>query len=224
MPSRVVWESGEAIIAIHPPRIFSCQIAHVPHRASSAVRARCGKPKQPTLRRPEDVGRRAPPFSSFLPSHSEGSGAPGGAPCRVRPAARPGEDQTARRGTHPKVRRASRRSTGGDFCPQAALQSGTYAAHRACPPLAGSLQADRYYPPGGAPGPPGLELARFQRERRTSLRRRIASRQRPSMSKARRILSPVCPRGITFLRLKRARRFGANRMKHRSLCHHNRRC
>ena len=181
---------------------FSCQTARVSHRgfASRVERSPRAMRKTKTANAAPPGGRGAPGVAlpSFLPSHSEGSGAPSGAPCRVRAAARPGEDQTARRGTHPKVRRASRRSTGGDFCPRAALQSGTIAAHRACPPLAGSLQADRYYPPGGAPGPPGPELARFQRERRTSLRLRTASRRRPSMSEATIIVSAVFPTGITF--------------------------
>ena len=154
----------------------------VPHRASSAVRARCGEPKQPTLRRPDGVGRRASPLPPFLPSHSEGSGAPSGAPCRVRAAARPwrGPDCEARDAPEGASRLPAlhwRR-----FLSPGRASVGQYAAHRACPPLAGSLQADRYYPPGGAPGPPGLELARFQRERRTSLRLRTASRRRPSMS------------------------------------------
>ena len=180
---------------------FSCQTApshraRISRRTSSIVRARCA-----------DKANAPPPG---------GTGAPGVALTSFLPLAYRGERSAERRTLlssrcSPVLARTRLRGAGRDLAVASRLPAlhrrrflspGRASAGASRRPRAPSQQAPcgwiAYYPPGGAPGPPGLELARFQRERRTSLRLRTASRRRPSMSEATWILSAVFPTGITF--------------------------
>ena len=106
-------------------------------------------------------------FSSFSPRQSEGDGAPSGATIVIvcpRPLARP-------RGAARRATQTSLRSPGlfaGVFltAPGRAFRG---RPKHGRPPSAKLLAGSPYWPPGGAPAPPGCVLARHARGRRILL-------------------------------------------------------
>ena len=133
--------------------------------------------KQPSSHRPYYLSRpRVGPssFSSFSPRQSEGDGAPSGATIVFvcpRPLARP-------RGAARRATQTSLRSLGlfaGVFltAPGRAFRG---RPKHGRPPSAKLLAGSPYWPPGGAPAPPGCVLARHARGRRILLHHQDASR------------------------------------------------